>query len=191
MPERGGAHARRARGPARARCRWQEAVFNVAHAALLTLGLARGDWDLLARGLQDRLHQQRRSHLFPRSYELAAPRPRARRARRDDLRRRARRCWCGASTSRPAPSPRRSRGEIEGWASCCARLLRAAGRLRGGALSDCSASFARRLRAAPRPRQALQQLRRPARGSRRRGRGGGRGSSGPARPTRRRRSRRG
>ena len=50
----------------------EEAVFNVAHGALLTLGLARGDWDLLARGLQDRLHQQRRSHLFPRSFELAA-----------------------------------------------------------------------------------------------------------------------
>jgi homoserine kinase len=49
-----------------------EAVFNVAHGALLTLGLARGDWDLLGRGLQDRLHQERRSHLFPRSFELAA-----------------------------------------------------------------------------------------------------------------------
>jgi homoserine kinase len=48
-----------------------DAVFNVAHAALLTLGLARGDWDLLARGLQDRLHQQQRSELFPRSYDLA------------------------------------------------------------------------------------------------------------------------
>jgi homoserine kinase len=50
----------------------EEAVFNVAHAGLLTLGLARGDWDTLAKGLQDRLHQQRRAHLFPRSYELAA-----------------------------------------------------------------------------------------------------------------------
>jgi homoserine kinase len=48
----------------------EEAVFNVAHAALLMLGLARGDWDLLGRGLQDRLHQPRRAHLFPRSYEL-------------------------------------------------------------------------------------------------------------------------
>jgi homoserine kinase len=48
-----------------------DAVFNVAHAALLTLGLARGDWDLLARGLQDRLHQPHRAPLFPRSYELA------------------------------------------------------------------------------------------------------------------------
>jgi homoserine kinase len=49
----------------------EQAVFNVAHGALLTLGLARGDWDLVARGLKDRLHEQRRSHLFPRSYELA------------------------------------------------------------------------------------------------------------------------
>jgi homoserine kinase len=48
-----------------------EAVFNVAHGALLTLGLARGDWDLVARGLQDHLHQQRRAQLFPRPYELA------------------------------------------------------------------------------------------------------------------------
>ena len=39
--------------------------------ALLTLGLARADWDLLARGLHDRLHQQQRAHLFPRSFELA------------------------------------------------------------------------------------------------------------------------
>ncbi len=49
----------------------QDAVFNVAHGALLTLGLARGDWDLVARGLHDRLHQPRRAHLFPRSFELA------------------------------------------------------------------------------------------------------------------------
>jgi homoserine kinase len=31
-----------------------------------------GDWDLLARGLQDRLHEERRSELFPRSFELAS-----------------------------------------------------------------------------------------------------------------------
>jgi len=49
-----------------------EAVFNVAHGALLTLGLATGDWDLVARGLQDRLHERRRGGLFPRSLELAA-----------------------------------------------------------------------------------------------------------------------
>ncbi|HEY8305008.1 MAG TPA: homoserine kinase [Solirubrobacteraceae bacterium] len=53
----------------------EQAVFNVAHGALLTLGLARGDWDLVARGLHDRLHEQRRSHLFPRSYELARNAP--------------------------------------------------------------------------------------------------------------------
>jgi homoserine kinase len=40
-----------------------DAVHNVAHAALLTLGLARGDWDLVARGLDDRLHQPHRAHL--------------------------------------------------------------------------------------------------------------------------------
>jgi homoserine kinase len=49
-----------------------DAVFNVAHGALLTLGLARADWDAVARGLQDRLHQQRRAPLFPRSLELAS-----------------------------------------------------------------------------------------------------------------------
>jgi homoserine kinase len=49
----------------------EDAVFNVAHGALLTLGLAKGDWDLLARGLKDRLHQQQRAALFPRSLELA------------------------------------------------------------------------------------------------------------------------
>lgn len=52
-----------------------EAVFNVAHGALLTLGLAKGDWDLVARGLHDRLHQQRRGELFPRSLQLAARAP--------------------------------------------------------------------------------------------------------------------
>jgi homoserine kinase len=49
----------------------EDAVFNIAHAALLTLGLAKADWDLLARGLQDRLHERPRAHLFPRSFELA------------------------------------------------------------------------------------------------------------------------
>ena len=47
-----------------------DAVFNVAHAALLMLGLGRGDWDLVAAGLDDRLHQPRRAHLYPRSMEL-------------------------------------------------------------------------------------------------------------------------
>jgi len=47
-----------------------DAVYNVAHAALLTLGLARGDLDLIARGLRDRIHQPRRASLFPRSAAL-------------------------------------------------------------------------------------------------------------------------
>ena len=47
-----------------------DAVFNTAHGALLVLGLARGDWDLVTRGLEDRLHQPRREHLYPRSMEL-------------------------------------------------------------------------------------------------------------------------
>jgi homoserine kinase len=47
-----------------------DAVFNTAHGALLMLGLARGDWDLVARGLDDRLHQPHREHLYPRSMEL-------------------------------------------------------------------------------------------------------------------------
>lgn len=47
-----------------------DATFNAAHAATLALGLARGDLALIARGLEDRLHQQRRRHLYPRSMEL-------------------------------------------------------------------------------------------------------------------------
>jgi homoserine kinase len=47
-----------------------DAVHNVAHVALLTLGLARGDWELVGRGLDDRLHQPPRAHLYPRSAEL-------------------------------------------------------------------------------------------------------------------------
>jgi homoserine kinase len=47
-----------------------DAVANVAHGALLTLGLARGDLGLVGRGLEDRLHQPYRAHLFPRSMAL-------------------------------------------------------------------------------------------------------------------------
>jgi homoserine kinase len=64
-------HTREARAVLAAQVPIGDAVFNVAHAALLTLGLARGDWDVLARGLHDRLHQQQRASLFPRSIELA------------------------------------------------------------------------------------------------------------------------
>jgi homoserine kinase len=49
-----------------------DAVFNVACASLLTLGLARGDFDLIAAGLRDRLHQPHRAHLYPRSADVMA-----------------------------------------------------------------------------------------------------------------------
>jgi len=47
-----------------------DAVFNVAHAATLILGLCSADWALISEGLHDRLHQPRRAHLYPRSAEL-------------------------------------------------------------------------------------------------------------------------
>jgi homoserine kinase len=48
----------------------EDAVHNVAHASLLVLGLARDDFSLIGRGLSDRLHQERRRSLYPRSMEL-------------------------------------------------------------------------------------------------------------------------
>ncbi|CAN5210887.1 homoserine kinase [soil metagenome] len=47
-----------------------DASANIARAAMLTLGLSTGDFSLVARGLQDRLHQPYRAHLFPRSMAL-------------------------------------------------------------------------------------------------------------------------
>jgi homoserine kinase len=47
-----------------------DAVYNIGHASLLVLGLARGDLGLVSRGLADRVHQPRRAHLYPRSWEL-------------------------------------------------------------------------------------------------------------------------
>jgi homoserine kinase len=47
-----------------------DAVFNVAHASLLVVGLARSDLSLIQRGLADALHQPRRRSLYPRSMEL-------------------------------------------------------------------------------------------------------------------------
>jgi homoserine kinase len=113
-------HTSEARNALSAQVPLEQAVFNVAHGALLTLGLARGDWDLVARGLNDRLHEKRRSHLFPRSYELA---------------RHARELGAlGATISGAGPTVlvwcfyeqtgavvERLRSEIEGWAT----LLRA------------------------------------------------------------------
>ena len=52
-----------------------DAVFNIAHASLLVLGLATNDLGLVARGLRDRIHQPRRAHLYPRSWELVQQAP--------------------------------------------------------------------------------------------------------------------
>jgi homoserine kinase len=49
-----------------------DAVANVAHASLLVLGLATGDWELVGRGLEDALHQPYRTHLFPKSMDIVA-----------------------------------------------------------------------------------------------------------------------
>jgi homoserine kinase len=48
----------------------EAAVFNLSHVAMLTLGLATADWDLISAGLRDRLHQPYRAHLYPRSADL-------------------------------------------------------------------------------------------------------------------------
>ena len=48
----------------------ESAVFNISHAAMLMLGLATADWDLISAGLHDQLHQPHRAHLYPRSADL-------------------------------------------------------------------------------------------------------------------------
>jgi homoserine kinase len=47
-----------------------DAAANVARGAMLTLGLSTGDFSLIARGLEDRLHQPYRAPLFPKSMAL-------------------------------------------------------------------------------------------------------------------------
>jgi homoserine kinase len=66
---------REARAALPAQVPMADAVANVASASLLMLGLAQGDWDLVSRGLSDRLHQPYRAHLFPRSMEIVAKAP--------------------------------------------------------------------------------------------------------------------
>ncbi len=48
----------------------QESAANTASTALLMISLRSGLKDLLARGLQDQIHQPRRKDLYPRSMEL-------------------------------------------------------------------------------------------------------------------------
>jgi homoserine kinase len=52
-----------------------DASWNVAYASLLMAGLVGGDWELIAAGLHDRLHQPYRAHLYPRSAELVRRAP--------------------------------------------------------------------------------------------------------------------
>jgi homoserine kinase len=47
-----------------------DAVANVSAASRLILGLQGADLDLVARGLEDRIHQPRRRDLYPRSMDL-------------------------------------------------------------------------------------------------------------------------
>lgn len=47
-----------------------DAVANVSAASRLVLGLQRPDLDLVAAGLSDRIHQDRRRELYPRSMDL-------------------------------------------------------------------------------------------------------------------------
>jgi homoserine kinase len=50
----------------------RDAVFNLGRVALLVRGLTTGELELIAAGLDDRLHQPQRAHLYPRSAELVA-----------------------------------------------------------------------------------------------------------------------
>ena len=49
-----------------------DAVHNIAHAAKLIAGLTTSDFQLIASGLGDRLHQPYRADLYPRSSEIVA-----------------------------------------------------------------------------------------------------------------------
>jgi homoserine kinase len=61
---------RRAREAIPAEVPLADAVGNVSAAAMLVLGLRSADLDLLARGLRDHIHQDRRRELYPRSMEI-------------------------------------------------------------------------------------------------------------------------
>ncbi|HET7122232.1 MAG TPA: homoserine kinase [Solirubrobacterales bacterium] len=47
-----------------------DAIANISAASTLVLGLTTKDFDLIARGLDDRIHQPRRRGLYPRSMEI-------------------------------------------------------------------------------------------------------------------------
>jgi homoserine kinase len=60
----------RARGAIPAEVPLAEAVANISAASRLVLGLQRADLDLVGAGLADRIHQDRRRDLYPRSMDL-------------------------------------------------------------------------------------------------------------------------
>ncbi len=77
-----------------------DASFNLAAVARLTLGLGTGDWELIAAGLRDRLHQPYRAHLYPALGRLWSWREAwARSAQRSPAP--GRPCSSGAITTRP------------------------------------------------------------------------------------------
>lgn len=96
-----------------------DAVFNVGRASLLVLGLAQGDLDLVARGLDDRLHQPRRASLYPRSMELVE-RARALGALGATISGAGPSVLVWARSSEAAAVARRLEAEVAGWA----RVLR-------------------------------------------------------------------
>jgi homoserine kinase len=53
----------------------RDAVFNMGAVADLVRGLSIADWELIAAGLSDRLHQPARAHLYPRSIDLVSRAP--------------------------------------------------------------------------------------------------------------------
>jgi homoserine kinase len=59
-----------ARGLLPAEVPMADAIANIAAASHLVLGIERSDLTLISRGLSDRLHQQRRAEVYPRSTEL-------------------------------------------------------------------------------------------------------------------------
>ena len=118
-----------------------DAVFNVAEAATLILGLAGANWDLIAAGLHDRLHQPHRAHLYPRSVELLERVPAARCAGRDDLRRRAERARVV-----PIRADRRRQGRARardgGLGTGDPRAVRVSGRGRPRAVVELAGQYA-------------------------------------------------
>ena len=93
-----------------------DAVFNIApRLAARARPRARRPRARRAAASRDRLHQPRRAHLYPRSWELVQQRARPGRARRDDLRRRPDRAR--VVRLREHRRGRRAAGdETEGWA---------------------------------------------------------------------------